>query len=255
MSIFSFTALPQKELPSFSVKSQIELFEKWGMVQMNLQTFSYDNFFELENKECFVKSFFEDVVTSIAFKTFINGSTCCLGHIPQPKYVEVAYLPSTITNMSFFDRLFSNSVVRSCGSIKKCFDEMINDILISDELRKMMISDESDYADLFTADEKQEFIHTVFRHIVLGGYCNQYEDDVQPYIDTTKFIYKDLMTVVKDPKTKKLEISSIVLKVEVFDEYGNIIFPGTSNHVQNFCYFIINPEKRTFLVWHHIRDM
>lgn len=252
--MFSFTAQPQKELPSFSVKTQRELFEKWGMVQMNVQTFSYDNYFELESKEDFVKSFFDDVVASIAFKTFVKGSPCCLGHIRKAKYFKVKHFHSTITNMDFFDRL-TNSVVRSCGSIKKCFDEMIDDVLISDELRKMMISDESEYTNLFSADEKEEFIYAIFLQIVLGGYCNQYEDDVQPYIDATKLVYKDLVTVVKDSKTKKLSISSIVLKVELFDEQKNLIFPGKDPHIQNFCYFIINPEKRTVLIWHHIRDL
>lgn len=253
--MFSFTAQPQKELPSFSVKSQRELFAKWGMVQMNVQTFSYNNYFELNSKEKFVKDFFDDTVTNIAFKTFLTGSQCCLGHIQKPCYVKVTHLPSTITNMGFFDRLFKNSVVRSCGSIKKCFDEMIDDILISDELRKMMISDESDYANLFTSEEKDEFIYALFQHIVLGGYCNQYEDSIQPYIDATKFVYKDLMNVVRDPKSKKMSIQSTVLKVEAFNENGNIIFPGKNNHLQNFCYFVINPEKRTIKIWHHIRDL
>jgi len=252
--MFSFTAQPQKELPSFSVKSQRELVEKWGMVQMNVQTFSYNHYFELDSREDFVKSFFNDVVASIAFKTFVKGSPCCLGHIQKAKYFKVKHFPCTITNMEFFDRL-TNSVVRSCGSIRKCFDEMIDDILISDELRKMMITDESEYTNLFSADEKEEFIYAIFRQIVLGGYCNQYEDDVQPYIDATKLVYKDLMTVVKDSKTKKLGISSIVLKVELFDEHENLIFPGKNPHIQNFCYFIINPEKRTVMIWHHIREL
>jgi len=253
--MFSFTAQPHKELPSFSVKSQRENFEKWGMVQMNVQNFSYNNYFDLESKEDFVKAFFDDAVTKIAFKTFLKGSQCSLGHMPPVKYVKVKYLPSTVTNMGFFDRLFKNSVVRSCGTIKKCFDEMIDDVLISDELRKMMLTDESDHASLFTDEEKEEFIYAIFRNIVLGGYCNQYEDDVQPYIDATKYVYKDLVKVVKDPKTKNLSILSTVLKVEMFDENGGMIFPGNQSHAQNFCYFIINPEKRTILIWHHIRDL
>ena len=39
--------------------------------------------------------------------------------------------------MSFFDRLKDDGVVRSAGSICKCFDETFEGILIQDELRKV----------------------------------------------------------------------------------------------------------------------
>ncbi|KAJ7392803.1 hypothetical protein OS493_010462 [Desmophyllum pertusum] len=39
-----------------------------------------------------------------------------------------------------------------------------------------------------------------------------YEDDINHYLETTKTIYKDLLSVHKDPTTKKLQVGSVVLK-------------------------------------------
>ena len=52
---------------------------------------------------------------------------------------------------------------------------------------------ESDYEDVFTAAEQSEFLFRLFRHLALGGRWCQYEDNVQPYLDVTKLIYKELV--------------------------------------------------------------
>jgi len=39
--------------------------------------------------------------------------------------------------MAFFDRLYDNNVVRDSGHIVKCFDDFYEDLVISDELRKV----------------------------------------------------------------------------------------------------------------------
>jgi len=39
-------------------------------------------------------------------------------------------------SMTFFDRLYDNNVVRDSGHIVKCFDDLYEDFIISDELRK-----------------------------------------------------------------------------------------------------------------------
>ena len=57
----------------------------------------------------------------------------------------------------------------------------------------MLLSDESDHFDLYSDTEKQEFLFLLFRHMCLGGATCQYEDNVKPYLDITKLIYKDLV--------------------------------------------------------------
>lgn len=46
-------------------------------------------------------------------------------------------VPCTQISMSFFDRLYTEGLVRETGHIVKCYDEYYDDILISDELRKV----------------------------------------------------------------------------------------------------------------------
>lgn len=57
----------------------------------------------------------------------------------------------------------------------------------------MMLTEESDYYDLFNEEEKNEFLFRLFKHFCIGGQVCQYEDDLQPYLDMTKGLYKDLI--------------------------------------------------------------
>jgi len=142
--------------------------------------------------------------------------------------------------------------VRECGSIKKCFDSEYNGILISDVLHKLLVDEDSSEYDIFSFKDRNEFMFQIFKHLVLGGYCCQYEDLVQPYLDLTKHLYKDFLYVYKDIATSKLQIGSIVLKVALYAKDGRYLFPGKEKHEQNFFYLILNPLKREVITWQHL---
>ena len=57
----------------------------------------------------------------------------------------------------------------------------------------MLLVPDSDNYDMFTEDHRGEFLFRLFRHLCLGGAVCQFEDTVQPYLDATKSIYKDLI--------------------------------------------------------------
>ena len=57
----------------------------------------------------------------------------------------------------------------------------------------MLLLEDSDNYDMYTQSEREEFLFLLFRHICLGGSVCQYEDDIKPYLDTTKLLYKDLV--------------------------------------------------------------
>lgn len=62
--------------------------------------------------------------------------------VPIAKEVDsvvVSEVPSTVLNMSFFDRLWQCGVVRESGRIQKCFDEVCGDFVISDKLREVSL--------------------------------------------------------------------------------------------------------------------
>lgn len=61
----------------------------------------------------------------------------CLFSGTEVKKIEAINVPCTQTSMSFFNRLYSEDIVRDSGHIVKCLDTFCDPFLISDELRKV----------------------------------------------------------------------------------------------------------------------
>lgn len=55
----------------------------------------------------------------------------------EVKKIEAINVPCTQLSMSFFQRLYSENIVRESGHIVKCLDSFCDPFLISDELRKV----------------------------------------------------------------------------------------------------------------------
>lgn len=248
---FAFRAIQNKTFSAFDAKSTQELLSKWGLKdRMRIQIFSYDKYFQDYDKEHFVRDFFDDQAVKDTLQVASTTNTWRpIGDL-QPTKADIEIIKCSVTNMEFFDRIYQEGLVRQSGSICKCYDEQIEDFLISDELRKMVLSDESDFFDLFTENERQEFIFQIFKHLCVGGPVCQYEDEVGPYLDTAKFLYKDLVSVHKDTNTKELVVSCIVLKVNLWVD-DVMMYPSDQPHEQSFAYFVINPIKRHVIVWYH----
>lgn len=252
---FSFSHLKGKEFNALGAKSTREYFEKWGLTRNSLQVFGYEEFLNVDSKTDFVEAFFTNDSVQSSFKTFSASDELVKINKIDFKDASVEVIPTTVLSTNFFDPLYKNSVVRQNGEIKKCYDEVIDDFLVSDEVRKLVLSEESEFFAIFSQEERKEFMFCIFRHLVLGGYCCQYEDNVQPYIETTKHLYKELLSVRKDMNSKQLYVQSIVLKVILKNENDKVVFPGQTDNCQNFCYMIINPEIRQIFIWHHIWNL
>ena len=111
-----------------------------------------------------------------------------------------------VLNMSFFD-VFKD--VNVCygddGTIKQNYEEIFQDMSLGDRLRQILVwedYDEFEEWDVIHSDKYQkEFIFKLFQHIVLGGSMCQYEHNIQEYLKVIKMLYKDLVSVAKDPET------------------------------------------------------
>lgn len=57
----------------------------------------------------------------------------------------------------------------------------------------MLLDEECDQYSLYSPEERQEFIFRIFELLVLGGSLCQYEEQLKPYIEVTKRIYKELV--------------------------------------------------------------
>ena len=107
--------------------------------------------------------------------------------------VNVEDVACTQLSVEIFDKFTDKNIVREGGQIRKCLDEYYENVVISDELRKVLLLEESENYDIYSDKERNEFIFRLFKHVAIGGEVCQYEDIIQPYIDVTKSIYKDLI--------------------------------------------------------------
>lgn len=247
---FSFQFLQSKKFSSIESKESQELFLKWSMKgRICAQMYSFDQSFQAYEKDSFVLDFLTDPNVLHTLKVVSSsGELSSLGVKATSVTAEV--VPCTILSMTFFDRLQDDNVVRESGAIQKCFDEYYQDMIVSDELRKMLIIDDSDHYCLYSDTEREELLFNIFKHICLGGKLCQYEDNIEPYLDITKQIYKDFISVQKNPETKELNILSHVFKITAkSDDF--LIYPADTEHEQNFAYLIVDPLKRHVIVFSH----
>uniref|UniRef100_A0A665UC20 Cilia- and flagella-associated protein 300 n=1 Tax=Echeneis naucrates TaxID=173247 RepID=A0A665UC20_ECHNA len=172
----------------------------------------------------------------------------CVCVVDKPVvFVDVEVVPCTKVSMELFDPISSCGILRPSGHIVKCFHDVHSDY---DELRQMLQEEDSEHYYVVGREERGEFLFRLFKHLCLGGEICQYEDTLQPYINTTKQVYKDLISVQKDSETKKIGVVSMVLKVCAYDESGQC-FPGRRAEEQTFAYLIVDPFKRHVTIFYH----
>ncbi|XP_053404284.1 cilia- and flagella-associated protein 300-like [Mercenaria mercenaria] len=248
---FTFHISEGKKFPTLEDKDNKELFKKWSMEgNISAQMYTFDQPFQQYQKDEFVLDLMRDpnVVSTLNVSSG-KGSMAPVGI--KAESVDVESVPCSILSMSFFDKLYG-AVVRDSGYLMKCFDEFYEDFTISDELRKMLLSEESDHYELYSDSEKEQFLFRLFKHISLGGQICQYEDTIEPYLNITKHLYKDLISVQKNPETKELNITSSVFKISAMEKDEERYYPDRRSHDQTFSYLIVDPLKRHVTVLYHV---
>ncbi|XP_067841565.1 cilia- and flagella-associated protein 300 isoform X2 [Heptranchias perlo] len=248
---FTFRHLSNKKI-NFMEDSKIrDLFVKWSTHgRITVQVFNFDEYFQAYDKDDFVLAFFQDpnVVTNLKVVSPLSCQWKTLG--TEVKKIEAEEVPCTQLSMLLFDRLYTEEIVRETGHIAKCLDEFYEDFTISDQLRQVLLLEDSDNYQIFSEAERDEFVFRIFKHLCLGGALCQFEDTIDPYLETTKAVYKELVSVQKDPDTKGIRVISTVFKVTAYDDYGTC-YPSTKKHEQTFAYLIVDPLKRHVHVLYH----
>ncbi|KAM9566415.1 cilia- and flagella-associated protein 300 [Guaruba guarouba] len=247
---FAFRPLPQKAFPCLEDKDIRDRLLKWSMQsRITAQAFGFDQQFKPYQKDEFVTAFFNDPNVNSSLKLLsASGQWTTLGS--KVTKIEATLVPCTEISMSFFDRLYSEGIVRETGDIVKCYDDYYDDILISDELRKVLLLEDSDHYDIFSPLDRQEFLFCLFKHLCIGGALCQFEDAVGPYLETTKAFYKDLVSVQKNPETKEISIISTVFRVSAYDING-LCYPSSKSHNQTFAYLVVDSCKRHVNTLYH----
>ncbi|KAI9207555.1 uncharacterized protein BJ171DRAFT_277520 [Polychytrium aggregatum] len=249
--MFGFTFLENSKFPGFDHKDIQELLYKWGMRDhCYLKRFSYDRFLQPYEMDQFLLEFFND--GNVQPHIRVLSTMDRWGTLGKVTKVHKQTCNHTVVTLSFFDRLYEHGIVRKTGEIKKCFDEYHDGFVVSDELRKCLLMPEFETFALFSPEDRSEFIFALFKGLCLGGRVNQYEDFLDPYLDATKRIYKDLISVSKDSATGQLAVASHVHRIDALDSALSPLFP--MEHPQNFCYVAIDPLRRHVNVFYHASD-
>eukprot|EP00048_Salpingoeca_helianthica_P009177 m.131669 g.131669 ORF g.131669 m.131669 type:complete len:259 (-) comp14796_c3_seq1:39-815(-) len=245
---FTFAPVPAT-LSAFTAKERQETLQKWGMAEtLKFYKFRFDQPFAAFDKEKFLKDFFNDpaVLSALQVQKSVSGAWGALGSAGQATRVVAEDVPCTYTSMEFFDRLYDCGVLRSTGHINGCIPDTVDGVQINNELAQILLVEDSEKYGEFTAADRSEFLFRLFSHLVVGGPLNQYDDYIAPYFDITKDLYKDLVTVSRDPATKAVVVTSPVVAVLAVDGLAPL-FP-LAPHRQNLCYISIHPGTRTVAV-------
>uniref|UniRef100_A0A3P9NGM6 Cilia- and flagella-associated protein 300 n=1 Tax=Poecilia reticulata TaxID=8081 RepID=A0A3P9NGM6_POERE len=158
--------------------------------------------------------------------------------------VSTNLVPCTKISMELFDPVYSCGILRPSGHVVKCFHDVYPDY---DELRQMLQEEDSEHYYVVGRMEREEFLFRLFKHLCLGGELCQYEDTIDPYISTTKKIYKDLIR-----KRRLIKLFSRILVSSYSKDESGQCFPGTREEEQTFAYLIVDPVKRNVTLLYHI---
>jgi hypothetical protein len=116
--------------------------------------------------------------------------------------------------MSFFDRLKEAEITTETGYIRKEPDEYIDNVQLCDRLRYALALEESEFYELFSEDDRKEFLFHILMRCALGGGVCQMEDNIQPYFEQALRVYKDFLTVFRDQETEEIKIASHVYQIK-----------------------------------------
>ncbi|CAK9806958.1 Cilia- and flagella-associated protein 300 [Anthophora plagiata] len=247
---YTFVPLAQKNYIGIKDKRTQDFLSKWGIKgNFVIQHFSFNETFQQYHKYHLSEVFFKD--STVAKELLTKQGNRWVKQGITAATLEIKPIPCSVLNMSFFNKLNDpeNGIVHRSGIIGKRYDMEVENFLISDNLRGMLLDEECSEYNLYMKDEREEFIFNIFQMLVLGGILCQYEDLLDPYLDVTKAIYKDLIRVQKG-KDGDLSISTIVLQVVARDNKGQAYFPCDPCHKQNMGFLLVDSithEVTTFL--------
>ncbi|KAL0107874.1 hypothetical protein PUN28_014859 [Cardiocondyla obscurior] len=249
---FTFVPLNAKFYDGINDKDTQEYLRKWGLKgNFVIQNFSFNEPFQQYHKYQLADAFFKDATVT---RELLSKQSCAwMKQGIRASSVEIKQVPCSVLSMSFFDKMKNpnNRIVHNSGMICKRYDSQIEDFIVSDNLRGMLLDEESEEYNLYSEDEKCEFVFRIFQMLVLGGILCQFEDVLQPYLDITKTIYKDLIRVQKRNTSDDLFVSTLVLEVVAKDDKDQDYFPSDSDNRQNIAFLLIDANSREITTFIH----
>jgi len=169
--------------------------------------------------------------------------------------VEMDPISTEETSMDLFNRLDEcGAVSEKTGHIRGRLDEYLdNGIIVNSILREVLFMEESELFDVYTKDERMEFLFRIFKHVVIGGATNQYEDMIDDYLKTVKVLYRDFLNVRKR-EDGEVEVVSWVFeaghkRTENGPSSAGHLSGVLNDHPMSFSYFIVDKLQRYVTFW------
>jgi len=253
----TYTFIPlDKAFPSLEAADAKDSLRKWNLDAFQVaKAWRFDQPFSPEQADAFLLDFFSSPSVQGAAPVCVGpggaggaGKPACwseLGTV-QPGAIKYTRLAATVLRLDFFDRLKDAGIVRG-GEVSKCLDVQCGEVLVSDRLRTMLLDESSEDWEVFSERERSELIFHVLRRLAIGGGMNQWDDAMEPYLNLTRSIYKDLVSVHKTG-TGALQVSSFTYLVTEVNGSSASLFSRPSEH--NFCYITIDPTARHVKLWY-----
>lgn len=248
---FSFHHLQEATFPGRSELT--EQLMKWNIdANSQMIKFRFDQQFSAFNAEQFARDFFSDptVQTHLQVATK-HGMTRGPG---TPTAVKLQQLSTTVTNLDFFDvlqdeALPGGAIVREDGKIGGCFEEWEEGVCCQDRLRLAMCKRDSEEWDCIPEHMRKELLFGVFRHLSLGGSMCQWEDQLEPYTQATKLMYKDMVKARKNADSGQIEITTLAYQIHKVEGCSDL-FPSPYAP-NNFCLMLVDPVQRHVTYYYH----
>ncbi|KAI9000200.1 hypothetical protein BC832DRAFT_562729 [Gaertneriomyces semiglobifer] len=215
---------------------------------MYVRKFSFDQPLHMYEVDRFLLDFLNDPEVHPCIQVLSRGDKWTrLGVV---SHVEKEELRATVRSLDFFDRLNDRNanILRPSGEIIKMLETCHDSFMVADHLRACLLMPEFESYDIFSEPDRKELIFHIFKALCLGGRLCQYEDEITPYIDATKAVYKDMISPVKDPTIP----AAFVFSISAVESSASPLFP--MEHPQNFCILSVDPRKRTVTVMYHASD-
>ncbi|KAG2523774.1 hypothetical protein JM16_005231 [Phytophthora kernoviae] len=242
-------------LRDFDIKQK---FLQWNLSDsLQLQRFRVHRRLPSETDEALLAEFFQDenvhrVLSLPAHLSSNMSSTSNEAMVSKPQTNEGSMLQFerlrvSVTSLAFFDKLEEAGIVAHDGSIRGCMDEDFDGCTAGDLLTEMLANPESENCEVFSDQDKQEFIFQLFFTLVIGGgaLC-QPDPRLQAYESTTRALYRALVSVKKSIASangkRDIEITSRIYRV-----HGDALFKAPSSRFQS-CFVILDSHKRRLTV-------
>jgi hypothetical protein len=276
---FNFEFEPSRPFASFTANKEVlDSLEKWGLSPASMlgQHYACDTVFRRGSANEFLLALFNNDSFRANFQV-TDGKGGLRNWAPHARVTAVNFVPvkATATSLDMFEKLERANIVRENGNIARCMDIYLpGGVTVANLLRAVLMLPEVEQPDdlqcmddehKFTTDERSEFLYHVMRRVVSGGALCQWDDEMEPYREACRSLYKDMVVVgkriadgdVEEPSAAAgaagLEVQSVVYQITsatLADGSEVPLFPRNDENA-DFLYVSIHPHRRALTVWYH----